>query len=234
MHIAWDCAALEAFILGKVPVPFCRRKADFSIISLKNMAQVIQWLVDHPWIEDEDATKSLGLNFWRSFKSSSLRPFSGYWTTLKMGQCMHQRFLWACSLHLQGSGRTTKWKQKRSPGSVACVYTIFQKSVTLIAFHLRHFVRLCCDCLVLCVLVCLWNGCCPSIFRNVLNLLLDPHGRFYTSYFASLFYLVFVAQLVEAQRYKPECGGFESMVLLKFFIDIILPTALWSWRRLSL
>jgi hypothetical protein len=42
VHIAWDCAALEAFILGKVPVPFCRRKADFSIISLKNMAQVIQ------------------------------------------------------------------------------------------------------------------------------------------------------------------------------------------------
>ena len=35
-------------------------------------------------------------------------------------------------------------------------------------------------------------------------------------------------QLVEALRYKPEGRGFNSpMVSLEFFIDIILPAALW-------
>ena len=39
-----------------------------------------------------------------------------------------------------------------------------------------------------------------------------------------------VAQLVEALRYKPEGRGFDSsMVLLEFFIEIILPAALWPW-----
>ena len=39
-----------------------------------------------------------------------------------------------------------------------------------------------------------------------------------------------VAQLVEALRYKPEGRGFDSpMVSLKFFIDTILPVALWPW-----
>jgi hypothetical protein len=37
-----------------------------------------------------------------------------------------------------------------------------------------------------------------------------------------------VAQLVEALRYKLEGRGFD------FFIDIILPSAQWPWRRLSL
>ena len=37
-----------------------------------------------------------------------------------------------------------------------------------------------------------------------------------------------VAQLVEALRYKREGRGFEfPMVSLEFFIDIILPAALW-------
>ena len=35
-----------------------------------------------------------------------------------------------------------------------------------------------------------------------------------------------VAQLVETLRYNPEGRGFD---LLKFFIDIILPVALWPW-----
>ena len=37
-----------------------------------------------------------------------------------------------------------------------------------------------------------------------------------------------VAQLVEALRYKSEVRGFDSpMASLEFFIDIILPAALW-------
>jgi len=39
-----------------------------------------------------------------------------------------------------------------------------------------------------------------------------------------------VAQSVETLRYNPEGRGFDSpMVSLKFFIDIILPAALWPW-----
>jgi hypothetical protein len=38
-----------------------------------------------------------------------------------------------------------------------------------------------------------------------------------------------MAQLVEALRYKPEGREFDSTVSLEFFIDLILPAALWSW-----
>jgi hypothetical protein len=39
-----------------------------------------------------------------------------------------------------------------------------------------------------------------------------------------------VALLVEALRYKPEGRQFDSRkVSLEFFIDTILPAALWSW-----
>jgi hypothetical protein len=39
-----------------------------------------------------------------------------------------------------------------------------------------------------------------------------------------------VAQLVQALRYKPEGHGVQFlMVSLEFFIDVILPAALWPW-----
>jgi hypothetical protein len=43
-----------------------------------------------------------------------------------------------------------------------------------------------------------------------------------------------LAQLVATQRYKSEGRGFDSRSCRNFFIDIILPVALWLWVWLSL
>jgi hypothetical protein len=43
-----------------------------------------------------------------------------------------------------------------------------------------------------------------------------------------------VAQLVEVLRYKPGGRRFHYRWRLEFFIDLILPAALWPWGRLRL
>jgi hypothetical protein len=44
-----------------------------------------------------------------------------------------------------------------------------------------------------------------------------------------------VAQLVEALRYMPKgAGSIPTKRSLRFFIELLLPAALWSWVRLSL
>ena len=56
----------------------------------------------------------------------------------------------------------------------------------------------------------------------------------HTYFVCHFIYLVFVAQLVEALRYKPKDVQFDSLILLKCFVDLILSTAVWPLCRLGL
>jgi hypothetical protein len=63
------------------------------------------------------------------------------------------------------------------------------------------------------------------------NKYMTSQGRISQFYYPSIGHVVM--QLVEALRYKPEGRGFNTRWSLEFFIDKILPAALWPTQPLT-